>query len=75
MTILQDDAYFNDIYRLIVIDLSKQKILGADPRVTQQIVFQGVVGGGDNTKIRLYNIFEKSKERVAEFYKGTAKAL
>ena len=46
-------AYFNDNYRLILIDLSKQKALGADPRAIQQIVFQGVVGGADNTKIRL----------------------
>ena len=30
-------------------------------------VFQGVVGGDDNTKIRLYTILEQSKEAVLEF--------
>ena len=53
---LLDYAYFKDNYRLIAVDLSKQKALDADPRAIQQIVFQGVVGGDDNTKIRLYTI-------------------
>ena len=39
------------------------------------MVFQGVTGGADNTKIRLYTILEKSKETVLEFYKGTANIL
>ena len=55
--------------------LSKQKVLDADPRAIQQIVFQGVVGGNDDTKIRLYTILEQSKETVPAFYKGTTKVL
>ena len=55
-------AYFKDNYRLIAIDLNKQKGLDADPRATQQIVFQGVVGGAAGTKIRLYTFLEKSKK-------------
>ena len=70
---LLDYAYFKDNYRLIAVDLSKQKALDADPRAIQQIVFQGVVGGEDNTKIKLYTILEKSKETMLEFSKGTAK--
>ena len=70
-----DYAYFKDHYRLIAVDLSKQKALDADPRAIQQIVFQGVVGGANNTKIRLYTILEKSKETILEFAKGTAKVL
>ena len=50
---LLDYAYFNDNYRLISIDLNKRKALGTDPRAIQQIVFQGIVGGADNTKMRL----------------------
>ena len=72
---LLDYAYFRDNYKLIAVDLSKQKALDADPRAIQQIVFQGVVGGDDNTKIRLYTILEQSKEAVLEFCKGTAKFL
>ena len=68
-------AYFKDNYRIFTVDLSKQKALDADPRAIQQIVFQGVVGGDDNTKIRLYSILKPSKESVLEFYKGTAKVL
>ena len=72
---LLDYAYFKDNYRLIAVDLSKQKALDADPRAIQQIVFQGVVGGVAGTKIRLYTILEKSKETILEFAKGTAKVL
>ena len=50
---LLDYTYFKDNYRLIAVDLSKQKALDDDPRAIQQTVFQGVVGGDDNTKIRL----------------------
>ena len=52
---LLDYAYFKDNYRLIAVDLSKQKALDADPRAIQQIVFQGVVKGDDNTKIKHYS--------------------
>ena len=72
---LLDYAYFKDNYKLIAVDLSKLKALDADPRAIQQIVFQGVVGGDDDTKIRLYTIFEQSKETVLEFHKGTAKVV
>ena len=72
---LLDYAYFKDNYRLIAVDLSKQKSLDADPRAIQQIVFQGVVGGADNPKIILYAILEQSKETVLEIYKGIAKLV
>ena len=70
-----DYAYFKYHYRLIAVDLSKQKALDADPRAIQQIVFPGVVGGDNNTKIRLYTILEQSKETMLEFPKGIAKVL
>ena len=56
---LLDYAYFKDNYRLIAVDLSKQKALDADPRAIEQIVFQGVVGEANNTKLRLYTIAEQ----------------
>ena len=70
-----DYAYFKDSYRLIAVDLSKKKYVDADRRAIQQIVFQEVVGGENNTKIRLYTILEKSKETILEFAKGTTKVL
>ena len=40
---LLDFAYFEKNYRLIAADLSKQKVLDADSRAIQQIVFIGKV--------------------------------
>ena len=70
---LLDYAYFKDNYKLTTADLRKKKALDADPRAIQQILFQGVVGGDDNTKIRLCTILQQSKETMLESYKGTAK--
>ena len=72
---LLDYACFKDNYRLIAVDLSTQKAPDADPRVTQQIVFQGVAAGDNDTKMRIYTILEKSKETVLEFHKGTSNDL
>ena len=54
---------------------TKKKALDADPRAIHQIVFQGVVGGKNSTKIRLYTILEQSKETVLEFEKWTTNVL
>ena len=72
---LLDYAYFKGNYRLIAVDLSKQKAFDADPRAIQQIVFHRVVEEDDNTKTRLYAILEQSKETMLEFSKGTSKAV
>ena len=50
---LLDYAYSKDNYKLIAVDLSKQKALDADPRAIQQIVFQGV----ENIKTRDCTLF------------------
>ena len=57
-----DYAYFKDNYRLIAVDLRKQKALDADPRAIQQTVFQGVVERENNTKIR-YTLFLKNQKK------------
>ena len=59
---LLDHTYFKDNYRLIL----QTKALDVDTRAIQQIVFQGVAGGADNTKIRLYCILEKWKETILQ---------
>ena len=69
---LLDFSYLEKNYRLIAVDLSKQKALDADPRAIQQIIFTGKV---TNIKIRVYYILEQSKETILEFWKGTAKVL
>ena len=76
---LFDYTYFKDNYRLIAVDLSKQKALDADLRAIQQIVLQSFVGrfvGRDaGTKIRLYTILEQSNQTMLEFSEGTAKVM
>ena len=56
---LLDYAYFKDNYRLIVVDLSINKALDAVTRAIQQIIFEGLVGGDNGKKIRLYTIPEQ----------------
>ena len=68
---LLDYDYFNKRYKLIAVDLSKQKELDADPRAIQQIEFKYMLEGNDNSTI--YWVFEKSNETILEFYKGTVK--
>ena len=58
-------------YRLIAADLSKQKVLDADSRAIQQIIFIGKT----NEESVIYYIYEKSKETILEFSKGTTKVL
>ena len=48
--------------------------MDADPRTIQQIIFEGVVRGDDNTKIKLCTILEQWKETVIEFYKKNSKS-
>ena len=66
---LLDFNYFNKHYKLVAVDLSKQKELDADPRAIQQIEFKYMFG----TDSTIYRVLEKSKETILEFYKGTVK--
>ena len=73
---LLDFAYFENSYRLIAADLSKQKALDADSRAIQQIIFTGKIKAEvDNTRVIIYYILEQSKETILEFAKGTTKFL
>ena len=66
---LLDYDNFNKHYKLVAVDLSKQKELDADPRAIQQIEFKYML----ETDSTIYWILEKSKETILEFYKGTVK--
>ena len=66
---LLDYKYFKEIYQWNVADVNKQKVLDADPRVIQQIIFTGEV----ETNSIIYYILEESKETILEFYKGATK--
>ena len=67
---------FKKNYRLIAVDLSKQKALDADSRAIQQIIFTAEIKAADpNTRVIIYCILEQSKETILEFFKGTTKVL
>ena len=66
---LLDFNYFEKHYKLVAVDLSKQKELEADPRAIQQIEFKYMLG----TNSTIFWVLEKSKETILEFYKGTVK--
>ena len=66
---LLDYNYFKKHYKLVAVDLSKQKELDADPRAIQQIEFKYMLP----TNSTIYWVLEKSKETILEFYKGTVK--
>ena len=60
---LLDYDYFLKHYKLVAVDLSKQKELDADPRAIQLIP----------TNSTIYWVLEKSQETILKFYKGTVK--
>ena len=69
---LLDFAYFENDFRLITADLSKQKALDPDPKATQQIIS---TGQADDEALTIFYILEKSKETILEFAKGTTEVL
>ena len=66
---LLDFNYFDKHYKLVALDLFKQKELDADPRAIQQVEFKYMLG----TDSTIYWVLEKSKETILEFYKGNIK--
>ena len=71
-----DFAYFENNYRLIAADLSKQKASDADSRAIQQIIFTGKIKAAvADTKVIIFYVLEKSNETILEFSKGTTKVL
>ena len=68
---LLDYSYFKENYKMIVVDLSRQNELDADPRGIQQINFTANLDRAGNTTI--FFITEKAKETIFEFSQGTVK--
>ena len=70
---LLDYIYFKNYCKMIVVDLSRQQALDADPKAIQQIYFRANLDKAGNT--RIYFILEEAKETVLVFSQGTAKVL
>ena len=67
---LLDYSYFNDTYKMIAVDLSKQQALDTDPKAIQQINFPTNLDIARST--RFYFILEEAKETVSQ---GAVKVL
>ena len=70
---LWDDNYFKDYYKLIAIDLGKQKALDADPKPIQKINFTGNLDRGGQTA--MFFIIKEAKETILDFSQGTVRVL
>ena len=70
---LLDYSYFNENYKMIAIDLSKQQALDADPRTIQQINFTANLDRAGNTT--MFFIIEEAKETAIGFSQGIVKVL
>ena len=70
---LLDYPYFEDTYKMIAVDLSKQQALDADPRAIQQINFTANLDKAGNTRVCF--ILEEAKETILDFSQGTVKVL
>ena len=62
---LLDYPYFLDAYKMIAVDLSRQRALDVDPRAIQQINFTANLDRAGNT--RVYFILEEAKETILDF--------
>ena len=69
---LLDYPYFDKFYKLIAIDLSKQRKLDTDPKAIQQINFTGNLEQNNATMLF---IIKEAKELELEFSKETEKVL
>ena len=70
---LLDYIYFSNYYKMIAVDLSKQRAINFDPKAIQQINFIANLDRAGNT--RIYFILEKAKENVLDFSQATVKVL
>ena len=57
---------------MIVIDLSEQQVLAADPKAKQQISFTANLDRDGNTA---FFFIEEEKETILDFSQGTVKVL
>ena len=73
---------FNEYYKMIAIDLSKQQALDADPKAVQQINFIGDLDRGQNDDGQIINvntimlfIIEEANETILYFLQGIVKVF
>ena len=70
---LLDYLYFKNYYKIIAIDLSKQKALDADPKAIVQISFTANLDQDGNPT--MFSIIEEAKKTISDFSQVTVKIL
>ena len=70
---LLDYSYFEENYKMIAINLSKQQVFDADPRAIQQINFKENLDRAGKTTV--FFSIEEAKETVLDFSQATVKVL
>ena len=68
---LLDYNYLNDCYKMMAIDLIKQQVLDADPKVIQQLNFTANLDQDGSTT--MFFIVKGAKKIVSHISQGTAK--
>ena len=74
---LLDYNYFDNYYKMIAIDLSKQQALDADPKAIEQVNFTINLNRDENVNddTIMFFIIEEAKEAILDFSQGTVKVL
>ena len=62
---------FKHYYKMIAIDLSKEKGLDSEPNAIQKINFTGNL----KNKLTIFSITKEAKETVLDFSQGTVKVF
>ena len=66
-------SFFQKYYKMIAIDLNKQKSLNADPKAIQQINFTGNLDRAEDTT--WFFVREEAKYTILDFLQGTVTVL
>ena len=66
-------SFFQKYYKMIAIDLNKQKSLNADPKAIQQINFTGTLDRAEDTT--WFFVREEAKYTILDFLQGTVTVL
>ena len=72
---LSDYNYFNNYYKILAIDLSKQEAPDPDLKPIQQSNFSGNLSRKVNAKKNFFFLIEEVKETVLGIWQGTVKVL
>ena len=70
---LLDYNYFNNLYKMIAIDLKKQQELDADPKAIQQINFTANIDRDGNTT--MFFIIDEVKKRHFTFFAKNCESI